>query len=108
MSLLIHPAEGDARERRGTEGEEDGGGGKISGEIKKPKKKPQNEIKMSPPLSNRVNIKHCREIYMAVRGDEQNAKQQTPPVTYNKTLILSPPIFSERLRINPTAAVRPS
>lgn len=74
----------------------------------KKKTETQNEIKMSPPLSQGVNIKHCREIYMAVRTVEQNAKQQTPPVTYNNTSILSPPIISQRLRIKPTAAVRPS
>lgn len=33
---------------------------------------------MSPPLRHRANIKHCREIYMAVRGVEQNAKHQRP------------------------------
>lgn len=106
MSLLMHPAEGDVRELRGTGGEDNG---EKRSQVKlKKKKKPQNEIKMSPPLKHRVNIKHCREIYMAVRGVEQNAKHQTPPVTYNNTLILSPPIISERLRLNPTAAVRPS
>lgn len=76
--------------------------------LKKKKKNPQNEIKMSPPLSQGVNIKHCREKYMAIRRVEQNAEHQTPPVTYNNTLILSPPIISERLRIKPTAVVRPS
>lgn len=40
---------------------------------------------MSPPLSQGVNLKHCREKYMAVRRVEQNAKHQTPPVTNNNT-----------------------
>lgn len=64
---------------------------KFSGKIKK---KTQNEIKMSPALSQWVNIKHCREIYMAVRRVDQTAKYKTPPVTYNNTSILSPPIIS--------------
>lgn len=106
MLLLMHPAGGDVREHRGRKGGEDG---EKKSQVKlKRKKKTQNEIKMSPPLNQGENIKHCREIYMVGRRGEQNAKHQTPPVTYNNTWILSPLIISERLRIKPTAAVRPS
>lgn len=35
---------------------------------------PQNEIKMSAPLSHTLNIKGCREIYMAGARAERNAK----------------------------------
>lgn len=40
MSLLMHPAGGDVREHRGSKGGEDGGEKKLSGKIKKKKKKP--------------------------------------------------------------------
>lgn len=105
MSLLMHPAGGDVREHRGRKGGEDNG--EKNAQVKFFKNS-QNEIKMTPPLSEGVNIKHSREIYMAVRRVEQNAKHQTPPVTYNNTSILSPSIISERLQIKPTTAIRPS
>lgn len=71
---------------------------------------PQNEIKMSAPLSHTLNIKGSREIYMAGSRAKQNAK--LPPSTCIPRLprppTLSLLIISEHLGIKPTAAARPA
>lgn len=73
---------------------------------------PQNEIKMSAPLSHTLNIKGCREIYMAGARAERNAKlPHSTCIPRRRTAApptLSLLIISEHLGIKPTAATRPA
>lgn len=103
MSLLIQSAEGVVRKDGGS----GGGGGckKKKSQLKLKNATKWNKDECSTEPQTEYKRQSC-EIYMAGRRVEQNAKLQTLPETYI-TLILSPLIIQEHLRIKPAAVIHP-